>query len=131
MGIKELDNQKINKPNLSIEKLSDEILANYLDEESKWIDEVFAEKWPRVFSWFAQRVNKRIRAGKTPNFFTRLAIFIMARFSGLTIHRNQHLKVFDGKGFSGKPKTVVDRATVTIKRHGKEVAKRDFKLSIY
>ena len=125
MGLDETQDRRI-------EPVSQEKMDRYLELESMWIDAMFNEHWPKFFSWFARLQNKKIKRGVTPGFFSRLAIAIVARLSGFTVNRNQHLKMLTGNGFrKGHEKIVVDHVTVTIKKHGNEVAKRDFKLSVY
>lgn len=116
--------------NFNFESLPTDKLVEYMTKEAEWIDSVFAEHWSWIVVRFARWQNERLAKGKAPNFLMRLAIFIFARISGLEIARNKHMNMLGGKGFRpGRQVVQLDRITVTVKKHGREVAKKDFKLT--
>jgi hypothetical protein len=126
MGI-EISNENLH--DFKIESLAQKVVDEYLSKESEWIDEVFNKHWPKYICAYTRFVNRRMQKQQNIGFILRTTNLIFARLSGLTIHRNKHLNITSGnkKGFRNN-RTVLERVTTTVLKHGKEIAKKEFQL---
>lgn len=116
---------------LNFASISDEKITEYLSNEARFIDEVFSSNWPKIYVFFARWANRRLAKGKSLGLIGRGLTFFFARMSGLTIRRNKHM-VSRGnmKGFRPSAGIVIDHVTTTVIKHGKEIASKDFKLTV-
>ncbi|MES2224972.1 MAG: hypothetical protein V4478_03220 [Patescibacteria group bacterium] len=114
--------------NPEIQDIPRSVLNRYLSMEAEWIDKMFAEHWPSIFSWYARSANARLSKGKRQWLFGRMLTFLFAKLSGLTVHRNKNMEMVKRNGFRNENAIITKSVTVTIRKHDKEVAKAEFQL---
>lgn len=99
-------------------------ILKFMREEALWLDSLVRKIYPRWLTIIAER-------GR-PVFFAKFLRYVLARFSGLSIERNQDTHMLTGKGYRDKqnPPYIIQKVRCRAMKRGKEIAKKDFEMNL-